>query len=235
MITGDTAVDRTPGLRVVRSRDPEPDSPQALQAMQALQSWEARSDLQLLSDQLHAIEAWHTAQRQQQQAQQARGLSREMRLDLARRLDARKRAQSALLERARTQLAESSRVLAASRPRAVLVHRREWLRRKVEDELLQHGIDVVAHLDNGADGIGVMVVEQPDLLFVEDALPMARGEAVIRAARQFASRTLIAAQVDSEGSLPAVREAGAHAVFTRSHSPADMGRSIAALVGALRR
>lgn len=230
----DALVDRTPGLRVVRSRDPEPVGP-GLDGTQAVPSWEARSDLQLLSDQLHAMEAWHTAQRQQQQVQQSRGLSREMRLDLARRMDARKRAQQALVDRARTQLAESTRLPAAPRPRAVLVHRREWLRHKVEDELLQHGVEVVAHLDNGADGIGVLVVEQPDLLLVEDALPMVRGEAVIRAARQFSAGTRIAAQVDSDGALPAVREAGAHAVFTRRSSPADIGRSLAGLVGAARR
>lgn len=196
-------------------------------------AWQSRTDLELLLDQLDAIESWHTAQRMQQETTpQPRDLSRQARLELARRRDARQRVRQALLERSPTQMAQSTRLLDRGRPRTVLVHRREWLRQKVEDELARHGIDVVAHLDNGADGIGVLVVEQPDLLLVEDALPMVRGAAVIRAARQFAGRTRVAAQVDSDVDLPGVLQAGAHVAHTRRAAPSAIGRSLAALVAA---
>lgn len=189
-------------------------------------AWTPRTDLQLLEDQLHAIQAWHERQRDTDPPSGS-VVTREMRLDQTRRLEARTREQAALVERARCQLEEGARVLA---PRAVLVHRREWVRDTVAGRLAEHGVVVVAELDNGADAIGVAVVEQPDLMLVEDALPMVGGVEVIRAVRSYCAATRIAAHVEGEGTVPALLAAGAQKVFTRRTSPADIGRQLAALV-----
>ena len=191
--------------------------------------WESRSDLQLLSDQLSAIEAWHRARHQWAQAADLSGITREMRLDLNRRQEARRREQAALLARAEEQLRRGPELLGRG-PRAVLVHRREWVRNKVAEELVLAGVRVVALLDNGADAIGVTVVEQPDLLLVEDALPMRSGPEVIREVREYSAGTQIAAHVDGPRAMEQVLDAGASAAFTRRAAPAEIALGLLALV-----
>ena len=193
------------------------------------EAWESRSDLQLLSDQLHAIELWHRSRRQRTEAADLRGITREMRLDLSRRLEARRREQAALLARAEEQLRRGPELLARG-PRAVLVHRREWVRNRVAEDLVLAGVRVVAMLDNGADAIGVTVVEQPDLLLVEDALPMRSGPEVIREIRQYSAGTRIAAHVDGSAAMETVLDAGASAAFTRQAAPAEIAQGLLALV-----
>ena len=189
-------------------------------------AWTPRTDLQLLQDQLRAMQAWHD--RHRDTGGPGTGVvTREMRLDQTRRLEARRREEGALLERARSQLEQGGRVLA---PRAVLVHRRAWVRDQVAGRLAEHGVVVVAELDNGADAIGVAVVEQPDLVLVEDALPMVGGIEVVRAVRSYCAAVRIAAHVEGEGTVAALVAAGAQVVFTRRTSPADIGRQLAALV-----
>ena len=198
--------------------------------------WESRSDLQLLDDQLHAIEAWHRARRLAAETAELRGMTREMRLDLNRRQQARRREQEALLARAAQQLSLGSELLASSRrPRAVLVHRREWVRNRVAEELEVSGVRVVALLDNGADAVGLTVVEQPDLLLVEDALPMRSGPEVIREISAYSQRTRIAAHVDGDRTAAGVRDAGAEAVLPRLAAPAEIAQGLLALVGQRRR
>ena len=189
-------------------------------------AWTPRTDLQLLQDQLHAMQVWYDRHRDTG-APGGGVVTREMRLDQTRRLEASSRERAALLERARRQFEQGSRVLA---PRAVLVHRRAWVRDQVAGRLAEHGVVVVAELDNGADAIGVAVVEQPDLVLVEDALPMVGGLEVIRAVKSYCGAVRIAAHVEGEGTVAALVEAGAQVVFTRRTSPADIGRQLAALV-----
>ena len=126
----------------------------------------------------------------------------------------------------------SGGVLRAMGPRALLVHRNEWLRRRVAQDLERCGIEVVAQLDNGAEGVGALVAEQPDLLFVEDTLPMVSGLQVLQEAGRYAPRTLLAAQVGYDDQLPAALDAGAVAAFTRRIPPADIGAELARLVSA---
>ena len=207
----------------------EPSRDQGDVARAEREAWESRTDLQLLSDQLQAIEAWHRDRRQRVEAADLRGVTREMRLDLNRRLDARRREQAALLARAEEQLRRGPELL-ARRPRAVLVHRREWVRNKVAEELVLSGVHVLALLDNGADAIGVTVVEQPDLLLVEDALPMRSGAEVIREIRQYSAGTRIAAHVDGTDAVATALDAGASAAFTRRAAPAAIAAGLLALV-----
>jgi DNA-binding response OmpR family regulator len=67
----------------------------------------------------------------------------------------------------------------------VLAHRDDRLRRKVAHALQDHGVHVVTGTDTGADAVGVIVAEQPELVLVEDTLSMLAGLEVIRDVRRF--------------------------------------------------
>jgi DNA-binding NarL/FixJ family response regulator len=101
---------------------------------------------------------------------------------------------------------------------------------KVADDLALRQIAVVARLTNGAEAVGAVVAEQPDLLLVEDSLPMMSGEDVVREVRTFAPLTRIGAQVAHDDRIAAMLDAGAHSAYTRRVPPADVA---AALVGLL--
>jgi CheY-like chemotaxis protein len=176
-----------------------------------------------MRSQIDAIDAWHRARRAAEAAAQSASNTRESRLDLNRRLEARRREQQALLARAAEQLRSTGDVLAGRvRPRAVLAHRNAWLRDAVATRLAAEGVDVVGLFDDGADCAGTVVVEQPDLLLVEDRLPTLTGLEVVTRARQFAPRTVVGAQALDSTSVAALFDAGAQAVFTRRVPPADM-------------
>ena len=191
--------------------------------------------------QLRAIDAWNAAQRAVDAAADAVDMTREMRLDLSRRQDARRREHEALLARAEQQLRASGDVLATRlTPRAVLAHRNAWLRDKVAAGLAARGIAVVGLFEDGAEAAGTIVVEQPDLVFVEDRLPTLSGLQVVTRTRTYAPHAVVGAHVLEGASVPAMVDAGAQAVFTRRIPPADIadqlvdlvcGRTAKALVG----
>jgi hypothetical protein len=198
--------------------------------------FQPRAAAELIADQLRGIALWHEARRSLELADDSAAsgqpLSREMRLDLDRQLDVLRREQEAMLRCLDDQLAGGSRLArAALGPRVVLVHRNEWFRGKLLEGLQDAGIEVIALLDNGADAVGVTVAEQPDLLFVEDKLPMITGPEVISQVGRFAPNTLTAAQVAHEGAVTSALEAGAAAAFARRIPPAEVARELARLVG----
>lgn len=58
----------------------------------------------------------------------------------------------------------------------MLAHRNEWfLTTRVAQRLTDEGVRVVARTDNGAEGIGLVVAEQPDLVPVEATVTMVQG------------------------------------------------------------
>lgn len=182
-----------------------------------------QSHVDLMKSQIDAIDAWHRARRCAEAAARSTVSTRESRLDLNRRLEARRREQQALLARAAAQLESSGGLLAGRlRPRAVLAHRNPWLRDTVAERLRDSGVEVVGLFDDGADCAGTLVVEQPDLLLIEDRLPTLTGVEVVHRARQFAPRTVVGAQALDAGSVAALFDAGAQAVFTRRVAPVEM-------------
>ena len=193
--------------------------------------WAPRSFAALLTDQLTAIAAFSAHRRVVEGAVEA-GMSREQRLDARRRLDVLRRQHEAVVAATAQSMEVSGGVLRVMGPRALLVHRNEWLRRRVAHDLERCGVEVVAQLDNGADGVGTLVAEQPDLLFVEDTLPMVSGLQVLEQARRYAPRSLLAVQVGYDDQVAAARDAGAVAAFTRRIPPADIGAELARLVSA---
>ena len=192
---------------------------------------EPRSDLDLARQQLAAIDRWHEARRSTQQAAQRTTASREARMDLARRLDVIRAEHRAIVERTDAQLRSSVELLQRTTvKRAIVVHRNTWFIDKVATDLGLHAIQVVARLTNGAEAVGAVVAEQPDLLLVEDSLPMMSGEDVVREVRTFAPLTRIGAQVAYDDRIAAMLEAGAHSAYTRRVPPADVATALAGLL-----
>lgn len=188
-----------------------------------------RSQLELLTAQVRGIEAWHRSNRLSQDADTAIGLTREMRLDLGHRLEARRREQAALIARVDQQLRHSGELLTAHRPvRAVIAHRNDWLCGRVVSRLEEHGVDVVGVFSDGADAAGTVVAEQPELVLLEDRLPSLAGSDLVRRVRDFSPRTVIGAQVEDSRGIGPLVDVGAHAVFTRRIPPVEMADQLLA-------
>lgn len=183
----------------------------------------ARTRLDLMKAQLAAIEAWNAVQRAQEAAAEAGAQTRELRLDLSRRTEARRREKQALVARAQQQLRESGGLLTAPSPtRAVIAHRSPWLRDAVSTRLEALGVEVVGVFEDGADAAGTLVAEQPDLLLVEDRLPTVSGVEVVQRARDFSPETVVGAHCLDESGVRALLEAGATAAFPRRTPPVDI-------------
>jgi CheY-like chemotaxis protein len=195
-------------------------------------SWAPRPLSVLLDEQLAAMRVFHNDREAAELAAAVPGISREQKLDARRRLDVVRRQQDALLAASQRSLDEAGSPLYQPGPRVLVVHRNEWLRGLLTRELAERGIDVIAQLENGADGVGVLVAEQPDLLLVEDALPQVTGMQMLAATRRYAPHTRTAVQVPYDDDIPSALDAGAVAVFTRRTAPADIASELARLVAA---
>jgi CheY-like chemotaxis protein len=194
--------------------------------------WSPRDSVDLVVDQLGAIDRWNGSRRMAEQASELAARTREARLDHSRRMEVLRRQHDALLARTAQQLADSARVLRTTAPRrAVLVHRDEWFRGRVAAALVARGVDVVSELDNGADAVGCVVAEQPDLLLVEDRLPMLSGEQVLAEVRAYSPSTRCGAAVEHDGRGAALLSAGAAAVWSRRVPPVDVALGLGRLVG----
>lgn len=220
-MSGDTTAAQPP-----RSAGAQEASGQALRAGR-------RTEAELTRMQLQAVAAWHRARHVAEVAARSREASREVRMDLNRRLEVLRAQHAAIVKRADAQLARSVHLLSRDVPlRAVVVHRNAWYVGKLNDTLTDAGVEVIGSVENGAAAVGVVVAEQPDLLLVEDVLPMLPGEQVVRDARRFSPETLIVAQVDYSERIAAMLEAGARTAFTRQVPPQEVGERVLELLGA---
>ena len=190
-----------------------------------------RSDIDLARQQLEGIDRWHDARRAAQRAAEQSAASREARMDLARRMDVIRAEHRAIVERTDAHLRSSVELLQRTAPRrAIVVHRNGWFTEKVCADLESRSIVVVATLSNGAEAVGAVVAEQPDLLLVEESLPMLTGEDVVREVRRFAPLTRIGAQVAHDDRIARMLEAGADSAYTRRVPPADVVQDLCGLV-----
>ena len=195
-------------------------------------TWRPRPQVTLVRDQLLAIDRWNRSRRACVGDDAPAAQSREARLDQARRLDALQRQHDAVVAQTAEHLGESAHLLhSTAARRAVLVHRNEWFRGRVASALADRGVHVVTQLDNGADAVGCVIAEQPDLLLVEDSLSMLSGTEVLRAVRDYAPATLCAAQASSDNRIVELEQAGATLVFTRRTGPLDVALGLGQLVG----
>ena len=194
-------------------------------------TWHARTTAEVLLSQVAAIDSWHAARHAAGADQAPAQTSREARMDLTRLEQVVRREHAALVAHTEAQMNAGLVPLATSPPpRAVVAHRSDWFRDAVVKGLAAGGVQVVAALDNGADVVGLVVAEQPDLLLVEDKLPMLSGRETLRRALQFSSGTIATAQASSDADIADLMDAGACTVFTRRVRPADVATALCVLV-----
>lgn len=195
------------------------------------QTWDPTSVAALVVRQLEGVEAWNTARQQRERALLGAQSSREQRVSAMRRLDVLGQAHRAVLDWAAASLADvPSPMTASARRRAVLVHRHEWFRDKLSDALRARGLCVMALTDNGAEALGVVVAEQPDLLLVGETLGMLTGGELLAETALFAPCTVTAAQVADSDGVGTMLDAGARTVFTRRMPPAEVAAQLVALL-----
>ena len=177
--------------------------------------------------QLAGLDAW-TRRRATALATTSPG-SREDRMDVARRQEVLAAQQAGILRRLDAQLEGSAAPLRSGlAARAVVVHKNSWFCSKLVAVLQEGGVEVLEVVGNGAEGLGVVVAEQPELVLVEDVLPMLPGEDVVREARALAPRAVVVAQVDYPERVPALLEAGASAAYTRRVPPVEVAAGMLA-------
>jgi CheY-like chemotaxis protein len=190
-------------------------------------AWAPRSAAVLLADQLAALDAWNAARRDAESALAAVGTNREDVLDARRRAVAVRRETEALLARSAELLeASGDPLLILARPRALVVHRQEWLCTKVAAALEAGGAQVLGVLGDGAEAVGWSVADQPDLLLLEEMLPTLPGREVVRKVREFSPSTVVAVQVGYEDAVQPMLDAGAHLAVPRRVPPADLARAM---------
>lgn len=191
----------------------------------------APSQYDLSVRQLDAVAAWHASRRVQQAAAESGQRSREQRLDVARRMDVLREQHRAIVARTDVQLRDSLVLLGRQdRPRVVVAHRNAWFVDKLAAALADADVEVVGRLANGAEAVGVVVAEQPDLLLVEDTLPMLPGEAVVRECVLLSPQTLVAAQVAHDEGRRPMLVAGARMAWARRVPPADVAAGLVQLL-----
>ncbi len=195
--------------------------------------WRPRSSVELILDQVRAIGWWVQDPVGHQPACAPKGgrVPRERRLDLAGELETLRATHAAVLARAELQLAQTGDLMwADSSCRAVLVHRDVWWRERVADCLSALGVQVIAKVGDCVDAVAVLVVEQPDLVVVQDLLPLLPGLQVVRQARRYAPTSLIAAHLlDSRQAQPFLT-AGADVAFSRLDRPGEIAEQLVALL-----
>lgn len=201
--------------------------------------WRARTELQLVLDQLQALERWSRTRDPAAPGAaatvQPSAVSREQRLDHDRRRQARWRERSALLATLDRQLSGRCPIgPAVPLVRAVVAHRAPWFQDRLAACLQSQGVRVLAVLDDGADALGVTVVEQPDLLLVQEQMPHLSGLEILAASTVLAPRTLLAVQSAQPEHAAALEAAGAGLVVAATVRPADVAlRLLARLTGAI--
>lgn len=189
------------------------------------------TELDVAQLQLQALETWHRARRLAERAADVATRSREARMDLDRRLDVIRAQHAAIIARTDEQLRTGAPLLREALPRrAVVAHRNEWFAGKVCAGLEAAGVQVLVRVENGAEAVGVVVAEQPDLLLVEDRLAMLSGEDVVREAREYAPVTVIAAHVAHEDRIGPMLEAGATTAYARRIPPREVVDDVLSLL-----
>jgi CheY-like chemotaxis protein len=197
--------------------------PAAATAPADARSWRPRSDADLLAAQLRALDEWHLRMASQVAVP---GQTRESRLDETRRRDIADREREAMRAWAARSLQDESPFGRGAIPRAVVAHRNEWLREKVGAAFRDRGLEVVASTADGAVAAAAIVMEQPDLVFVEDLLPAISGIELIERTRVYAPDAFIGAHALGQQGMPPLLDAGARAAFSRRIPPGEIAAEL---------
>jgi CheY-like chemotaxis protein len=192
------------------------------------------SEADLVVSQVQAIDAFHRARRRAED--QLVAASREGRMDQQRRRDVLATQLAAVRARAELALVDGVHLATRTVPvRIVVAHRNAWFLDRLRDALADRGIEVVCSTGNGAEAVGMVVAEQPDLVLVEDKVAMIGGEEVVREVRRWAPAAGVAAQVDYDDRVAPLLEAGAELAFTRRVPPVEVAAGLLELLDPERR
>ena len=185
--------------------------------------------------QIEAMDAWNTSLHKRQQLHLPVQHSREAVLDAARRRELLDHAQRAMLDQANQLLARDPSPMAVLDRTAVVAHRHEWFAHKLAAALTGHGVRMTAVTENGADALGIVVAEQPDLLLVGESLEMLTGQELLVEAAPYAHATVLAAQAGDGDCLGSMLDAGAQTVFSSQIPPADVADQLSSLLASRNR
>lgn len=175
--------------------------------------------------QVAAIDAWIAARRRREQALDVPGMSRDDRMDVAREVEVLRRTHDAIRGRCVLALDPDAGPRGRPGPTAVLAHRHTWFVDRLARLLGEQGVTVLVCTDNGAEALGAVVAEQPDLLLVGERLAMLSGCALLIRTRVYSPTTLRAAQA-ADGAQQAALHDVADCLFQPDHSPSHVADTL---------
>lgn len=185
----------------------------------------------LLRRQLTALDAWNEGRRQPDRGRTSESMSRAERLVAHRKAAAFERAHAAVLARADAALDRDPAPMPSSAAlRAVIAHRHPWMADRLSTALAAKDVLVLACSGNGAEALGIVVAEQPDLLVAGDVLAMMSSAELLAKTKRYAPCTARAAHVADSAGVGAALEAGAQSVFVRQMPPDDVAASLLLLL-----
>lgn len=185
----------------------------------------------LLGRQLAALDAWNHARQRRERSILAAPMSREERVVADRRVAVLECAHAAVLARADAAMdGLAGPIPSHAVLRAVVAHRHPWLVDKLSTALAARDVLVIAASGNGAEALGIVVFEQPDLLVVGDVLAMMTAAELLAETAQVAPYTARAAHVDDSAGVGAALEAGAQSVFVRQMPPDEVADGLMLLL-----
>jgi hypothetical protein len=177
----------------------------------------------LLQAQLRGVGLWHAAREATEESLFRPGLTRETRLDLARRLNVRLREHEALIAHIDATTEGPPCPLMSKVPmRAVIAHRHACTRDRLTAALVDRDVDVVHAGNNGADAVGVCAAEQPTMLVLDEVLMLRTGAEVAHEVQHLSPGTFIAGYVPHDGGIAPLLDAGAAVVVTQQVPPVDV-------------
>lgn len=179
--------------------------------------------------QVEAIDAWNAARRRRESLLEAACASRLDREAANRQVDVLRRTQHAIATRTAWELAREAGPLPVPAVSVVIVHRHAWWADKVASHLAARRVSVVECTDNGADALGAVIAEQPDIVLAGDRFEMMTVDMLLAEIRLFAPSALCALQAGDQRQARAL-QARVDAVFQRNdHLPGDVADALITL------
>lgn len=181
--------------------------------------------------QIEAIDAWNAARRRRESDLNASSRSRLDKEAVKRESDGLRRTHLIICAYAAQELSQESVPMRPPAATAVIAHRHEWFAHRVALLLEAQGVAIIECTDNGADALGAVVAEQPNLLLAGDRLAMVSGDRLLAEARLFAPVTHLAIQASDPQQADAWRTE-ADSLFLRHHTPGHVADALGALCAA---
>lgn len=178
--------------------------------------------------QVESIDAWIAARREREQALDVPGLTRDERMDVAREVEVLRRTHDVIKGCCARDLDEDPGPMRWGGLTAVIAHRHEWFANNLALLLGEGGVTVLVCTDNGAEALGAIVAEQPDVVLAGDRLAMMPTHTLLADARLYAPSALLTVQASDQHQADALRIA-ADVVYLRSHPPSHIAVDLISL------